>query len=60
MGNKKLLRASGRFELSRVKLHQIYKGNPREIDFGSSYRESNVPMFRYLTQLFYKHRCLKL
>jgi len=51
-GKQKLLRVSGRFELrqlSRVNLRQIYKGNPGKIDFGSSYRESNVPMFRYLT-----------
>ena len=30
------------FELPRVKLQWMYDGNPGEIDFGSSYRESTV------------------
>ena len=41
-GKHKLLQVSRRFELSRVKLQLMYEGNPREIDFGSSYREVRV------------------
>ena len=46
---QKLLRVSGRFELSMVKLQLMYEGNPGEIDFGSielargsSYRGSRL------------------
>ena len=44
---RKLVRVSGSssyrgFELPRVKLHRMYKGNPVEIDFGSSQREVRV------------------
>ena len=46
-GKRKLVRVSGSssyrgFELPRVKLQWMYDGNPGEIDFGSSYRESTV------------------
>ena len=37
-GKQKLLRVSGRFEFSRVRVTEgvMYDGNPGEIDFGSS------------------------
>ena len=42
-----------RFELPRVKLQQMYWGNPGKIDFGSSYRELTMTLSNYLFPTFF-------
>ena len=42
-----------RFELPRVKLQQMYWGNPGKIDFGSSDRELTMTLSNYLFPTFF-------